>query len=60
MSTTIFEVLYNAQHNLKEGNPAFQQMLGRSQLDNVIRLLEKGKELDDTFRDEDLEEGGTT
>jgi len=56
MSTTIFEVLYNAQHNLKEGNPAFQQMIGRSQLDNAIKLLEKGKNLYDDFNEDDLRE----
>lgn len=59
MSLTIMEVLYNAQFNLKAGALEIQHTIGRNQLDNAIKLLEKGKKLDDDFNEDDLDrEGG--
>jgi len=58
MSLTILKVLKYAKYNLKGGNSPFQQRIGRNQLDNAIKLLEKGKKPKDNFREDDLREEG--
>ena len=45
---TIFEVLKNAQYNLNE-NGDIGVFFAREQLNNAIKQLEKGKNLDDEF-----------
>lgn len=55
MTISIFEVLLNAQHNLKSPM-GFQKELGMNQLDNAIKLIENGKTLNDDFNEADLTE----
>ena len=55
MSLTILEVLENAEYNLKESSLDFQKKLGLKQLSNAIILLNKGKDLEDDFKEEDLD-----
>ena len=56
MSLTLFEVLQNAEHNLKGGFD-FQIQTARSQLSNVIKQVEKTDNYDLLQRfDENIEE----
>ena len=54
MSLTIFEVLQNAECNLKNSMTSAQQGIGINQLSNAINLLEQGKDLYDDFDESDL------
>ena len=54
MSISIIEVLENAKHNLSPGTMPFQKTMGLEQLSNAITLLEKGKNVDDDFDEDDL------
>lgn len=45
---TIFEVLQNAQYDLNE-NGAFGIAIAKDQLNNAIRLLEEGYDLEDDW-----------
>lgn len=55
MSLTIHEVLENADYNLQNAKFQTQIDLAREQLHNALQLLDKGKTLEDDFREEDLE-----
>jgi hypothetical protein len=51
MSSTILEVLQNANYNLNENkvpNP-ISDMVGKDQLKNAVELLEKGYDVNDNF-----------
>ena len=41
------EALQNAQYNLVRGGHAFQEAIGKQQLNNAVILLEKGYKLSD-------------
>lgn len=51
---TILEVLQNAEINLGVNTAGFQNTLGRNQLKNAIILLEKGKDVNEEYNEEDL------
>lgn len=54
MSATIFEVLKEARRNLREGQLDLPQRTGREQLNNVIKLIDKGRDVWDIYNLDDL------
>ena len=46
MSVSIMEALQNAQHNICNASHGFQIELGKTQLNNAVKLLEKGYTLE--------------
>jgi len=54
MSLSILEVLENADYNLQNARLPMQIDLAKRQLNNALKLINKGKTLEDTFNEEDL------
>lgn len=55
MSLTILEVLENADYNLQNQTIPLQVILAKEQLHNALKLINKGKKLEDDFNEEDLD-----
>jgi diacylglycerol kinase len=52
MAVTIFEVLQNAQYNLRN-NGSIGLVIGMEQLNNAIEQIEAGKGLGDEFEEDE-------